>query len=257
METSPIPQPQAGAAPPEPSSLADRLTNVIAAPGEVFEEIRNVPARASNWIVPMILSCIVTIIYFWVAFSQPPVLRSVQEQRIKAMQKSVAEGKITQAQADQASAMYERIFTPTLVKIIGAGGAILAELAGLFLFGLALWIGLKCCTDGTCGYMKIVEVCGLSWMIDVPQKIVRLLLVAWKQNLLATASPTLFLDNPSTTNRTHVFLSIVDVIDIWWLAVLSLGLSKVASISYRTAALITFGIWFGFRIIMAFLTPAS
>ena len=109
------------------------------------------------------------------------------------------------------------------MKIFGAGGAILAELAGLFLLGLALWLGLKCCTDGTCGYMKIVEVCGLSWMIDVPQKIVRLLLVAWKQNLLATASPTLFLDNPSTTNRTHVFLSIVDVIDIWWLAVLSLG----------------------------------
>ena len=39
--------------PPEPSSLADRLTNVIAAPGEVFEEIKNAPMHASNWLVSL------------------------------------------------------------------------------------------------------------------------------------------------------------------------------------------------------------
>ncbi len=48
----------------------------------------------------------------------------------------------------------------------------------------------------------------------------------------------------------------IDVVDFWWLAVLSLGLSKVASIRYRTAAFITLGIWFGFRIVAALLTPS-
>jgi hypothetical protein len=37
---------------------------------------------------------------------------------------------------------------------------------------------------------------------------------------------------------------------------LSLGVSKVASIRYRTAAFITFGLWFGFRIVGALLTPS-
>ena len=49
--------------------------------------------------------------------------------------------------------------------------------------------------------MKVVEVCGLALFIDVPQKISAVLLVLWKENLLATASPTLFLANPSTTHR--------------------------------------------------------
>jgi hypothetical protein len=256
MDAAPIPPPPTESAPPEPSSLTDRLTNVIAAPGEVFGELKNAPVRASNWLVPLVLSCIVTVIYLSVAFSQPAVLRGMTEQRISAMQKRVAAGKLTQAQADQANAVTERYMTPTLLKIFGAGGAILGETAGLFLMSLAISLALKACTEARVNYMKLVELCGLALVIDVPQKIIRLLLVAWKGNLLATASPTLFVDNPSTTNKTDVYLSMIDVVDIWWLAILSLGLSKVASISYRTAAFICFGIWFGFRIIAALLTPS-
>jgi hypothetical protein len=93
-------------------------------------------------------------------------------------------------------------------------------------------------------------------LIDVPQKIFRIMLVAWKGNLLATASPTLFLANPSTGKRADVFLSMFDVVDIWWLGVLSLGVSKVAGIRYPTAALIVFGIWFGFRLVGVLVTPS-
>ena len=106
-------------------------------------------------------------------------------------------------------------------------------------------------------YMKVVEICGLALVIDIPQKILRGFLVLWKENLLATASPTLFLANASATNKAHVFLSMLDVGDFWWLAVLSLGVSKAASIRYRTAAFITFGVWYGFRIALTLLTPSQ
>jgi hypothetical protein len=105
--------------------------------------------------------------------------------------------------------------------------------------------------------MKVVEICGLALLIDVPQKLLRICLVLWKENLLATASPTLFLAHPNMTNKAHVFLSMIDVVDFWWLAVLSLGVSKVASIRYRAAAFITFGVWYGFRIVAALLTPSQ
>jgi len=236
MDASPIPPPGTENPPPEPSSLTDRLTNVIAAPGEVFGQIRNMPVRASNWLVPLVLSCIATVVYIYVAFSQPAILQGLNEQRVSAMSKKVAAGKMTQAQADMANAWTEAHLTPTVMKLFGAGGGILAEVCGLFLMGLGLWLFMKWFTTARPDYMKVVEICGLCLIIDVPQKIIRILLVVWKQNLLATASPTLFLDNPSTANRKDLFLSLIDVVDIWWLAVLSLGLSKVASISYRTAA---------------------
>ncbi|MGO8701034.1 MAG: hypothetical protein ACLQVY_25360 [Limisphaerales bacterium] len=255
MDAEPIPPSQEP--PSEPPSLTDRLANVIVAPGDAFAELKNVPVRAANWFVPLILACIATAIYISVAFSQAPILRAMQEQREAAMQKQVTAGKITQAQADQAAAMTEKMLSPSVMKMFGAGGAVLAMAAGLFLMAAAIWLALKYCTTASLDYMKVVEICGLALVIDVPQKIIRLWLVLWKQNLMATVSPVLFLANPSTTNRTHVFLSMIDLVDFWWLAVLSLGLSKVASLRYRTAAVIAFGVWFGFRIVAALLTPSQ
>jgi hypothetical protein len=257
MDAAPIPPPPPEGLPSEPSSLTDRLTNVLTAPGEVFAEIKNTPVRASNWFVPLILACVASVVYMTIAFSQPAVLRGVQEQRENAVRKQVAAGKLTQAQADQAAAVTERFMTPAIMKIFGAGMAVLASVAGLFLMAVAIWLALKCCTGATLDCMKVVEICGLALVIDVPQKILRTWLVLWKENLLATASPTLFLANPSAANRAHVFLSMIDVGDFWWLAVLSLGVSKVASIRYRTAAFITFGIWYAFRIVAALLTPSQ
>ena len=225
-DPTPPPPPPEGA-PVEPSSLTDRLTNILTAPGQVFEEIRSAPVRASNWVVPLILACLATAIYVSIAFSQPAILSGMQEQRENAMKKQVAAGKLTQAQADQAAAMTERFMTPAILKIFGAGAAIMASVAGLFLMAVVIWLALKCCTAARLDYMKMVEICGLALVIDVPQKIIRSFLVLWKENLLATASPTLFLANPSTTNRAHLFLSMIDAGDIWWLAVLSLGVGKV------------------------------
>jgi hypothetical protein len=242
---------------PEPSSLTDRLTDVISAPSEIYEEVKQSPVRTSNWLVPWILSCVVTVIYLAVAFEQPPIIRAMQEQRQKAFQKQVATGKKTQAQADQEAAAIERIMTPAIVTGLAAGGTILASAIALFLLAVAIWLALKWFTGADPSYMKVVEVCGLALVIDVPQKILRLLLVLWKQNLLVTVSPTLFISNPETSNRTHVFLSIFDLVDFWWLAVLSLGVSKIASVSYRTAATIVIAIWLGFRVIAMLLTPSQ
>src|SRR6202453_2308141 len=133
MDAAPIPPPPPEDAPSEPSSVTDSLTNIIISPGEVFEEIKPAPVRASNWVVPLILSCIATVVYICIAFSQPGILRAMQEQRQYAMQKKVAAGKLTQAQADQATAVTERFVTPTILKIFGAGAAILGSVGGLFL----------------------------------------------------------------------------------------------------------------------------
>ena len=242
---------------PEPSSLTDRLTDVITAPADLYEEVKQSPVRASNWLVPWLIACVVTVIYMGIAFSQPPILRSTQEQRSKAFQKQVASGKMTQAEADQRAAMVDRIMTPTVMAFFGAAMAVVASACALFLMAVALWLALKMFAESVPDYMKIVEVCGLALVIDIPQKIIRILLVLWKQNLLATVSPTLFLANPSVTNKRDIFLSMFDLVDLWWLAVLTIGVSKVASVSYRTAGMIVFGIWFGFRIIMLLLTPGQ
>jgi hypothetical protein len=118
METNPTPTPPEGA-PSAPLSLTERLTGVITAPGEVFGEIKDAPVRTANWLAPLILVCLATVVYICFAFSQPAILNGMKEQREKAMQKRVAAGTMTQAQADQASAMVEQYMGPTLMKIVG------------------------------------------------------------------------------------------------------------------------------------------
>jgi hypothetical protein len=251
------PPPPPEGAPSEPSSLLDRLTNVITAPGEVFEEIKNRPVQTSNWLVPLFLVCLASVFYAIMAFSQPAVVQGILDSQTKAMHAQVAAGKITQAQADQAAAGMEKIMTPALMKIIWSGIFIFTTVAALFCLSFAIWGLLKLCTNAQAAYMKIIEVYGLALVIDLLQKIVRAWLVSWKENMLVTVSPTLFLDNPNMLSKRDIFLTLIDPIDFWWLAVLSLGVSKVASIRYRTAVLITAGVWFGLRTIGALLMKTA
>jgi Yip1-like protein len=255
MDVTPPPS-SLESAPAEPTSLAARLLNIYVTPNEVFDEIKNAPVQTLNWLIPLILVCIMGVIYTTTAFSQEGVLQAMQEQREKAMQKNVAAGKMTQAQADQTSAMTEKFMSASMLKIFGAFGAAMASAMTLFLFGLILWLIAMSVYKARVSYMKLVEVCGLGAMIDVLHKAVCSFLVAWKGNMLVTDGPTTFLDNPSMTNKVHVLLSTLSATDIWWLAVLSLGLSKAASIGYGKAALWIFGIWFGFRVAATLLTPS-
>jgi hypothetical protein len=256
MDAAPTLPPPPEGPPSEPSSLTDRLAGVITSPGEVFEEIKNVRVRASNWLVPLILVCIVTAVYMCVAVSQPPVLRDMREQGHRALEKKVAAGKVTQQQADQYEAMQDKFMTPGVIKVFWSVFAVILSLSMFFIMVTAIWLALKWFTSGRLGYMKMAEIYGLALVIYVPQEILRIWLVLWKQNLLATASPTLFMANPSPSNRMDNFLSFFDVVDFWWLAVLALGLSKVASVSYRTAAFVVFGVWLTFRMVTMLLAPS-
>ena len=240
--------------PPEKYSLAALLADVYAAPADVFDYVKTAPVRAANWLVPLILVGIMTIVYMMVAYSQPGVLRAIREAQDKAFQQNVTAGKMTQAQADAAEKMTARFMTPAVLGAFGALTGLGSTLMGLFLIALVLWLAVRWVHHSAVEYMKVVEVCALAGMIDLLQKILRTILVVWKGNLLVTASPTLFLENPSVTNRRDDFLSLLDPIEVWWVAILSLGLSKVASIHYAKAALWIFGLWYGFRVALILLT---
>jgi hypothetical protein len=253
MDVAPVPSPELPSA--QSYSLPALLADVYAAPGDVFDYIKTAPVRVANWLVPLILVAIMAFVYVMVAFSQPGVLYSMQVARDKAFQKNVAAGKMTQAQADAAEKIAARILTPATLRLFSAIGAFAALATGLFLMALVLWLAVRIVHHSGVEYMKVVEVCALAGMIDLLQKTVRSILVVWKGNLLVTVSPTLFLEHPSISNRSDVWLSLLDPIDIWWLAILSLGLSKVASIHYAKAAPWVFGLWFGFRAAATVLTP--
>jgi hypothetical protein len=229
--------------PPPQTSLAARLMNVFVSPGEVFDEIKSSPVKPANWVVPLILSMIIGVIYTLVVFSQPAVLQKIQEAQEQKFQKMVEQKKMTQEQADQMIAATQKWMGPGVMKIFGSVGAVVASAAILFLAALIFWaIGLRA-LRGNFNYMKAVEALGLASMISILGSIIAMLLAVIYGNMMMTLGPALLVKPLDAASKVHRALSALNVMSIWWIAVVSIALARLSGSSFTKAALWVFGIW--------------
>lgn len=102
----------------EPSSLGTRLFNVFAAPGELFEELRHAQPAHSNWLVPLVLSMSVSILFTVVVFSQPDIVARIKAQQEEALAARVEAGKMTPEQAEQAVAGMQLVGSPRVMILM-------------------------------------------------------------------------------------------------------------------------------------------
>ena len=122
------------------TSIWSRLLNVFAAPREVFEEVKNSPPSTSNWLVPALIYVVVGVISSFVIFSQPAIVQQIRDQQAKVMDQQVKDGKMTQAQADQATAMMEKFAGPGMLMVFGCVGAVLGSFRHIFWCAFILWL---------------------------------------------------------------------------------------------------------------------
>lgn len=241
MENVP-PIPEAESQPPQ-TSLWSRLLNVFAAPGEVFEAIKNRRTSAGNWLMPVFMLALAGMISSVVIFSQPEVVQSIHEQQQKAFDKQVRAGKMTQEQADQAAAMAEKYSGPTMMKIYGGMGAVMTSFLSLFWWALLMWLIARLFLKTPIGFMKIVELSGLALMISVLGVVLKTLLIVVTGNLYAAPSLVLLVKHFDPQNPVHTLLAVFDAMTFWLLAVRCIGLSKLTGASVVKTALWIFGIW--------------
>lgn len=219
-------------------SLPARLLNVYAAPGEVFESVKAARGSVANWLVPALLAMVLGWVGLWLVFSQPAIQQQLSEMTNKQLDEQVAKGKIPEAAAERA-----RTLAQASVKFSMYAGPPLAAFATPFWWGLILWLAGAKALKGGFGYMKAVEVAGLSAMIGVLDGIVRVMLILLTGNLYASLSPILLVKNFDPQNTAHALLGLVNVMLFWVLAVRAVGLSKLAGVSFARAAAWVFGIW--------------
>jgi hypothetical protein len=225
------------------TSLAGRLTNVFVAPGEVFAEIKDRPVEPANWVVPMVIAVIVGIVYVMVVFSQPAVLQQMKDTQEKAMQERVASGKMTQQQADAAMETSQKFMTPTIMKSVGILGVIFVSAIWLFFMALVLWLAGRFGMHGQVTYMKMVEVAGLATMISALGGIVAMALAVIYGNTLMTPSLILAVGHFDPHNPMHQVLASLNVITLWYMAVLSVGLGQTTGKGFFRAAAWIYGLW--------------
>lgn len=264
MEPSPpMPAPPASAEPPPPPpmSLAARLLNVFAVPGDVFEEVKAARHSAANWLAPMLIASVVGVISVVILFSQPAIQQQLREKQAQAMEqnleKQVQAGKLTREKADQQLAMMEKVFGPTMQKVLGSVGAVFYSVVRVFFWALVLWLLGRGWLHARFGYLKTLEVAGLAGMIGVLGAIVTLLLQVNFSNSAASPSLALAVGDFDQKNVSHVLLAMVNLFEVWQVGVLASGLARLAGVPFLRAAFPLLVVWMVVTVVLGGLSALA
>lgn len=242
MDQSPLPADNAPA-----TSLAARLMNVFAVPGEVFEEVRASAHSVGNWLVPALVGSVVGVLSIIIVFSQPAIQQQFREQQEQALEKRlnkmVQAGQITRQQAEQQKEMAGRFMGPMMIKISGSVAAGFWSFARVFLWALVLWLLGLWVLRVRFGYLKAAEIAGLAGMIGVLGTLVKLLLQVNLSNPASSPSLALAVKTFDPQNPWHLVLAGLNVFDMWELGLLALGLARLTGVPFARAGLPVLGVW--------------
>ena len=221
--------------------------NVFAVPGDVFDEVKASAHNAGNWLMPAFLGAVVGVFSVFFVFSDPAILRPIQEQQEQALEKRldkmVQAGQITRQQADEQKKMAEKFMGPLMMKISGSVGAVFWSFARVFLWGLVLWLLGRWLLQVRFGYLKAVEIAGLAGMIAVLGTLVKMLLQVNLSSLTSSPSLALAVKTFDPTNPWHLVLAGLNVFDLWELGLLAFGLARLTGVPFARAALPVMGVW--------------
>jgi hypothetical protein len=246
METAP-PIPDPGSKPAQ-TSIWSRLMNVFAAPGEVFEEVKNSAPTAANWLLPTLILALVGAISAFIIFSQPAIVQQIHEQQQKAFDQQISSGKMTQAQADQVMAMTEKFS-----KYFGAVGAVFGSFIRLFWWAFILWLLSLLFLKTKIPFLKVTEVVGLATMISVLGAIVTIVMTVFFGKLGATPSLALAVGDFDARNKIHLLLGAVNIFSFWQIGVFACGLARLAGTPFTKTLLVIALYWIAVTLLLNFI----
>ena len=229
------------AEPVKPMSFADKMVNIFASPGELFDDVRMTPPTPSNWVIPMLMFIVVAFLMGQVMFMNPSLVSQLTDMVRSGIDKMVEEGRLTPEQAEQAANFSKPGSTMFMIQQ-GAGILILTPIV-LFLISLIYWLLGRWGMKGTAPFMKVVEVVGLTFFISIAESIVTTILMFVMDSITATPSLGAFVSNFDFTNKLHMALSKVNIFTFWDLSVVSIGLSRLFRRDLPKVLVIVFALW--------------
>jgi hypothetical protein len=244
METiPPITEAQATEPQTPATPLAAKLFNVVAAPGEVFAELGAAPARVVNWLAPVMILAVAGVIASCIMFAQPAIRQGIRDQQAKALDQQVQQGKMTQAQEDQALQIMDRFMGPMMLTVFGSVGSVLNSFISVFWWALVLWLLGRWFLKARFNYMKAVEIAGLASVIIVLGMVISTLLAVILGRLYVGPSLALLVNDFDAKNRIHLLLGAANLVYFWHTAVLGLGLAKLSGLSTAKSITVVFTYW--------------
>lgn len=210
---------------PEPStemSFSDKFVGILSSPGEVYQSIVGTEPITKNWVLPLVLTIIMGIIFSFVIYSQPAIQDEMKEIERQVMAKLLESGKITQE-------IYDKSIEESSSNIFkNSISAVFMPFISLIWYSFLYWIVGKILFKSELSFSKVLEVKGLSFFVVCVTSLLSMVLIVSFGSIHAQPSLSQLLQikfDPFSSFQ--IILSEVTIFKIWELSILGIGLSKI------------------------------
>jgi hypothetical protein len=221
-------------------SFSDKFVGVFTEPSATFENISKFKIKTIDWLIPLLISCVIIAAGNVIRMSNPAIKSSTIEmtraQQEKQLAKYVQEKKITQEQADKQIEQTEKFMATPLYLIIASGGAIIGMFVFFFVFAFVYFIFGKFVFRGTGTFASALPALGLTQLIAAISSILAIILSVVYSKTISDGSIASIINFSQISSPLYLILGILDVFMIWATVAQSIGLSKM----YKTKSYIPF-----------------
>ncbi len=227
-------------------SHTDKLVGVISEPGVTFEKTSKFPTKTIDWLLPLVLLIVLSIASQFILFSNSEIKYQFAQKQGEAVQKAVTEGKITQEQADKQM----QFMSGPMMRIISSVSTLIFIPIVFFIISFVLYMLVKFGLKGEGTYSSVLAAYGLSQYILMIHVILATVAGMIMGKLLQDVSVTSLLGMEKSSIGGWL-LSFIDVLSIWFFAVLSIGLAKMfKATSTMKYFIMVFGLWFVWKLLV-------
>ncbi len=227
-------------------SHSDKIAGVFSEPAKTFETTSKFPLRTIDWILPVILLLILSIISQFILFNNPEISYQMQQKQRETVQKMVDEGKITQEQADKQS----QFMTGSAMVIIRSVSTLIFGFIFFLIITGVYFLFCRFALKGDGNYVSALVANGLTGYIAMLQIILATVASIILGRMVQDVSLTSLIGMDKSSLGGWL-LSFIDVITIWSFAILSIGLAKMfKSRSMGKYFALVFGLWILWKILI-------
>lgn len=261
METEETFQPDQNNNEPEELTHTDKIVGVFSEPSTLFSKMALLPAKVTDWLLPLLALIVVSIVATIILMSNPEIKFEIQQQQKKAMQeqfdKMVKSGQMSQEQADeQLDKTMEMFGNTAMMQMFSAIGMLVWWLFWFFVFTTLAFIIAKFILKGDGSYSQAMSSMGLPLYIAVLQSIILIISGLLMGKMLTGLNPAAFMGLEAKT-LPGFLLSRLDVFSIWFYAVVGIAFAKMfKSDNVKKYVFTSIGVWLVFMFIIFGLAQA-
>jgi hypothetical protein len=231
----------------EELSHTDKLVGIFTEPKIMYQKTAQFPPRTIDWIIPLIALVIFSIVASYIILSNPEISYNVKHEQLakieKSFQEMVDKGQMTKEQAkEQMDRIEERMSEGTnMVQTV------IFTIVRIFLFFFIVsgiyFITARFIFKGEGSYASAMVANGLTAYIDIIQVIIATILTIVTGRLFQDTSLAAFMHIEKSTFGGFL-LGKMDVITIWSIAIVGIGLAKMfKSEKMGKYFIFVFGLW--------------